>query len=506
MFNPIDYFLNRITMYRLVLYYLFALIGIAAGLSAFGVLSYNPLAVLGSAVYLVAICWITNKVFSYVFEAPANIESSLITALILALIITPLNSLHHAVFLTAAAGLAISSKYIIAINKKHIFNPAAVAVALTALGPRESASWWVGSTAMLPYVVIGGLLVVRKIRRGKMVASFFGGVIVSTVIVSLLSDGSLSGSLQRTVLHSSMFFLAFVMLTEPLTSPPTEKKQMSYGLLAGLLFPSQLHLASIYSTPERVLIISNLYSYFISPKIKLVTGLVRKVATGPDSADFIFELKKPFDFKPGQYMEWTLPHHGADLRGNRRYFTIASSPTENNLRIGVKFYPDGSSFKEAMLKMDASVPAVASQLSGDFVLPDNTSEKLVFIAGGIGITPYRSMVKYLLDTDERRDITLLYSESKPANFAYKDIFDEAERRIGTKLVYALTDPAFVPAGWRGKTGMVSADMIKSEVPDYMERTYYISGPHGMVKSMQHALHGLGVPRHRVKTDFFPGYA
>lgn len=506
MLKPIDYFLDRITMYRLVLYYLIALVTIAAGLSWFGTLQYNPLAILGSAAYLVVICWITNKIFSYVFEVPANVESFFITALILALIVTPLGSLHNIVFLTAVAGLAISSKFILAINKRHIFNPAAIAVVLTSFGPRQSASWWVGTTAMLPYVLIGGLLIIRKIRRGLMVASFFAAVIVSSVIVNISLHGDIMGSLQKTVLHSSLFFLAFVMLTEPLTSPHTRNRQMSYGALAGLLFPPQLHVAGIYSTPEIALSISNLYAYVISPKIKLVTRLVRKERTGPDSADFVFSLSKPFGFKPGQYMEWTLPHYNADSRGNRRYFTIASSPTENNLRLGVKFYRDGSSYKEAMLGMDQAKPVVASQLSGDFVLPDDPSSKLAFIAGGIGITPYRSMVKYLLDTDDKRNIVLLYSEKGPENFVYQDVFSEAEERLGMKPVYTITEPSQVPAGWKGRTGMVSAEMIRSEVPDFLERTFYLSGPHGMVRSMQAALHSIGVPRHHIRIDFFPGYA
>lgn len=507
MLRYIDYFLDRITMYRLVFYYLIVLVAIAAGLSAFGVLSYEPAAVIGSALYLTAVCWLTSKVFSYVFEVPANIESSYITALILSLIITPQNSMHNIVFLTAVAGLAISSKYILAIGGRHIFNPAAIAVMLTALGPRESASWWVGSTAMLPYVLIGGLLVVRKIRRGAMVSGFILAAMVSTALVNVVSShGDLAGSLQKTVLHSSLFFLAFIMLTEPLTTPPTRSRQISYGVLTGLLFPPQLHLAGFYSTPERALTIGNIYAYLISPKVKVVTRLARKIATGPDTGDFVFKLDKYFDYKPGQYMEWTLPHDGADSRGNRRYFTIASAPTENEIRLGVKFYKNGSSFKKALLKLDDTTPVVISQLSGDFTLPEDPGQKLVFIAGGIGITPYRSMVKYLLDTNESRNIVLLYSERKPDNFVYRDIFDEAEQRIGIKPVYTATETQSVPATWQGHLGMISADMIKNEVPDYIERTYYISGPHPMVSSMQTMLHGLGVPRHRVKTDFFPGYA
>ena len=117
--------------------------------------------------------------------------------------------------------------------------------------------------------------------------------------------------------------------------------------------------------------------------------LKEKVQLAPDIYDFIFVPTRKFAFAPGQYMEWTLGHDEPDSRGNRRYFTLASSPTENTLRLGVKFYQQSSSFKSALLAMDQQSEIVAAQVAGDFVLPDDPRQKCVFIAGGIGITPFR---------------------------------------------------------------------------------------------------------------------
>lgn len=506
MIKVIDNLLDRITMYRLMLYYLIALVSISVILSTVGVLHFNAVAIIASTVFLVVVCWLSSQLFAHVFEVATNIESSYITALILTLIITPLNTPHNALFLAAAGGLAIASKYILAIGGKHIFNPVAIAVVLTAFGARQSASWWVGTTAMLPYVVIGGLLIVRKLRHGKMVTSFFAATLLSTAVVSIGTHGSITTALSKTVLRSSLFFLAFVMLTEPLTSPTTERKQLVYGGLAGLLFPPQIHLAGFYSTPELALVISNLFAYTVSPKRKLTPQLIQKIATGPDTADLVFALNQPMAYKPGQYMEWTLGHDHADARGNRRFFTLASSPTENTLRLGIKFYESGSSFKQAMLAMDKTTRIAAAQLAGDFVLPDDTTQKLVFIAGGIGVTPYRSMVKYLLDSGEKRDAVLFYSENKPKDFIYTDVFDEARRSLGIKVVYTLTSKRAIPANWSGQTGTISKVMIIKEVPDYRERYFYISGPHSMVIAIQGILHSLGIPNNQIKTDFFPGYA
>jgi len=205
-------------------------------------------------------------------------------------------------------------------------------------------------------------------------------------------------------------------------------------------------------------------------------------------------------------MEWTLPHQNTDSRGNRRYFTLASSPTEKDLRIGVKFYDKGSSFKRAMINLDHAVPISAGHLGGDFVLPSDQSQKLAFIAGGIGVTPFRSMVKYLVDKDQRRDITLLYSEKNPRQFAYRSVFRQARHQLGIKTLYTLSEPSAVPGDWSGETGRISAALIKKTIPDYRERTFYVAGPQPMVKRVKRSLLTLGVPHRQIKTDFFPGYA
>lgn len=164
----IDDILNRITMYRLVLYVLVTLALVAAAFGTLGILPYNPLSLFFSIAVLVAVSWITNKVFAEAFETQTNIESTYITALILALIISPVapRDLMGISFLIWVAIWATASKYIFALNKKHLFNPAAFAVALTALTINQSATWWIGGNPpMMAFVVVGGLLIVRKIRR-----------------------------------------------------------------------------------------------------------------------------------------------------------------------------------------------------------------------------------------------------------------------------------------------------------------------------------------------------
>jgi ferredoxin-NADP reductase/Na+-transporting NADH:ubiquinone oxidoreductase subunit NqrB len=506
MFNFMDYFLDRITMYRLLLYYLIVLEVFAAVLSLLHIVSYSPLAIAVEAVGITVVCWITNKVFSWAFAAPTNVESVYITALILSLIITPSLSISSFIFYVWAGVLAMASKYILAVNKKHIFNPAAIAVVLTAYGINHSATWWVGNAWMMPLVVIGGLLLVRKIRRGDLVFSFFIVAVVTIFITTILRGGDVFTTFNQILLHSSLFFFAFVMLTEPLTTPPTRELQILYGGLVGFLFAPDINFLGVYSTPELALVVGNVFSYVVSPKQKLLLRLQEKIVVAPGMLDFLFLPSKPLTFKPGQYMEWTLQHPRTDSRGNRRYFTIASSPTEETLRLGVRINEKGSSFKQKLTNMFDKDIIVGGQLAGDFTLPKNPQQKCVFMAGGIGITPYRSMIKYLLDTKQARPIVMFYSNKTADEIMYRDVFDQAAQEIGIKTVYTLTDQNAVPSDWQGQVGRVTPEMIMQEVPDYKERIFYLSGPQAMVKGFDKTLRKMGVAGKQIKTDYFPGLA
>lgn len=499
----IDNFLDKITMYRLVLYYLLLLLFGAFVLSALGILHFNPFLLIFSALFLTAVCWVTNKIFSWTFKAPTNVESVYISALILALIVSPPQSLGDVMFLFWAGVLTIASKYILAISKKHIFNPVAVAVTITAFSLVGSASWWVGTLPMLPLELLG-LVIVRKIRRYDLIFYFFIAAFITMGVFTILQGGDILHTFQAAITASSIFFFSFVMLTEPLTTPPTKQLQSLYGALVGILFVPQFHIGSFYTTPEIALVIGNIFSYLVSPKTKIIATIMEKKQIGSDIVDFLFSPGKQLAFAPGQYMEWTLQHPKTDSRGNRRYFTIASSPTESSLLLGIRFYQNGSSFKKALLSMPANSKIVGAQISGDFTLPKDKNKKLVFIAGGIGVTPFRSMMKYLVDKNEQRNIVMFYANKRYDEIVYVDVFNQAQRQLGIKMVYTLTDQASIPQNWKGRVGRIDAVMIQQEVPDFKERTFYLSGPHVMVVAYEETLRAMGVPEKQIKKDFFPG--
>lgn len=501
MLKIVDDFLNGVTMYRLVLYYLAVLLVAALLFSFFGILPYDPTAMVFSTVLIIVLCAGVQWIFARVYRVAANIESTYITALILALIIPPVpaSNIQGVGFLVFASVWAIASKFMIAPGKKHVFNPAAFAVALSAVAINQPATWWVGGNIpLLPFALIGGLLIVRKIQRFDLVASFT--VLVLSMTAIAVPHENYAAQVFKMLAHSPFFFFAFVMLTEPLTTPPQRGMRLVYGAFVGLLFAPAFHVGDFYLTPELALLAGNIFSYAVSPKGRFMLALKEIQEAAHDTYDFLFIPDRKFSFQPGQYMEWTLGHRYPDNRGNRRYFTIASSPGENMIRLGVKFYPHSSTFKHALAQMEPGGQISVSHLAGGFVLPKDPKEKLVFIAGGIGVTPFRSMVQHLLDIRERRDIVVLYSNKTKKEVAYKDVFGRAASELGIQTLYAFTEEEVEGAG------PITPARILNAIPDYRGRTFYISGPRGMVEAFKKTLRELGVSPFKIKTDFFPGFA
>ena len=503
MIKTLDRLLDHLTMYRLVLYYLMALLGTAFVFSFLNLVPHDPAALAFTTALVVAACWITNRVFVRIFEVPANSESVYITAMILALILDPVAATDaKAIGAVAFASIwAISSKYILAVGRKHLFNPAALGVALAALLLDHPATWWVGGNVwLLPLVLVGGALVVRKLRRLDLVATFFG--VALTTILATTDPSQYGTALAETFGSSPLLFFAFVMLTEPLTAPTTRWPRIAFAGIVGFLYAPNIHIGSFYLTPELALLVGNLFAYAMGPKGRFVLTLERIEQTAVDSYDFIFKPQRKLAFQAGQYLEWTLGLDKSDSRGNRRYFTVASSPTEQSVRLGVKFYPQSSAFKRGLGTMKPGSTIHASQLAGDFTLPSDPKVKIAFLAGGIGITPFRSMLQFLIDRKEVRPIVVLYGTESQQDIAYRELLGCARRELGIKTFHAVAKGA-----GRGQyPGYIDARLVRITMPDYLERTFYISGPQAMVKALRQKLLAMGVRRSKIKVDYFPGFA
>ena len=154
--------------------------------------------------------------------------------------------------------------------------------------------------------------------------------------------------------------------------------------------------------------------------MKVSLTKLEKVAE--DIYTFWFTTPKKLNYTAGQFVELYLPHKNKDKRGDKRWFTLSSSPSEEMLAITTKFSKkDGSTFKEAMKKLKKNDKVNISFPMGDFVLPKSKSIPLLFIAGGIGSTPFRSIVKFVDDEGEKRNITMIYAANKKEEVAFLDV-------------------------------------------------------------------------------------
>ncbi len=500
----IDTFLNKFTTYRFTLYYLIAIYVFALIFCAFGILPFTIKDLLITSFIAIIVGYISNVVLATIIGVPRNVESVFITALILTLIIPAFQS--EFVFIFFASGLAMASKYLITIDRRHIFNPAAVSVAAIALlSPSHVATWWIGSVYMLPIVAIGGLLLIRKIGKEKMVYAFLETYLILTIIASIINKVPISTAVNLSILNSPVFFLAFVMLTEPITSPSREKMQYYYAIFAAIAFSTpELKIFNIGFTPELSLCGANLFAYIINPNYRIDFILEKKEQLSKDTIYFIFKTRNKIRYLAGQYMEWILPHKKTDDRGNRRYFSFASSPTENSVSILVRFPDNPSSYKKALMNLQRGDKITATELAGDFILPSSVSKNsLVFIAGGVGIAPFISMIKYIIDKRIKTNITLIYSNKSQGDILFKDILKKAEY-YGVKTIYTLTNPN-ENYGWYGEKGYIDQDLIKKHVPSYNSSMFYIAGAPIMVDNIHNNLIKMGVSPKQIKEDFFPGY-
>ena len=444
----------------------------------------------------------TNKLFSHLYRIPVNHESAVITSLIIFFLIIPSATLSGQWVIAAVACIAIASKFIIAWRKQHLFNPAAFgALALSAPNITEAA-WWIGTPWLFVPLLIAGYLVVAKIRKGALVLWCTGTAFTVYIFETWRLGSDVLSSIPTFFLSWPLLFLAFFMLTEPFTMPPTKRLQIYYGMIVGGLSSTAFLAPYILISPELALIIGNLLFYPFTLRRKLHLQLISMKDIAKNTKELIFSKPDGMRFRAGQYLEWMLPHNKPDNRGMRRYFTILSAPHEKVLRIAVRFTAKASSYKEALRQLKPNDTIIASQRGGDFILPEDPNTKLAFIAGGIGITPFISHFGHITHQGTKRDITLFYANPTSQDIAYHQTFNDLANQGHCTVVHILEKEK--KEGY--EHGFITEEIIKKHTPDYKQRRWYLSGPSGMVYAYTTLLKKMKVPPKNIIKDFFPGLA
>jgi ferredoxin-NADP reductase len=214
-------------------------------------------------------------------------------------------------------------------------------------------------------------------------------------------------------------------------------------------------------------------------------------------------LGEEVDFAPGQYFFVTLPDVGyQDDKGLRRHITVVTSPNEKGV-LGFATRMRDSAFKRSLGELPVGAEVDVESPKGNFVLPENTSRPLVFVAGGIGITVFRSMLRYIREERLPYRMTLVYSNRDRESTAFLDELRELEQELPhLRLVLTMTqDP-----GWEGETRKIDSQFFADYLgEDLNEYTFLVAGPPAMTGGMQEALASAGVREENVIAERYSGY-
>lgn len=228
----------------------------------------------------------------------------------------------------------------------------------------------------------------------------------------------------------------------------------------------------------------------------------REVAKGTLLVTFDL-LGEEVAFTPGQYFFVTLPDVGyQDDRGLRRHITVVTSPNERGV-LGFATRMRDSAFKRSLSELPVGTEVEVEPPKGSFALPEDTSRPLVFIAGGIGITVFRSMLHYVREERLPYRVALIFSSRDRESTAFLDELQELEKENrDLRLILTMTqDP-----GWEGETRKIDSQFIRDYLgEDLNENTFLVAGPPAMVKGVQDALAGAGVDEENVMAERYSGY-
>lgn len=498
--DQLDFWLSKVTMYRLVTLGLAVILGVSGVLALTGYFAFSIVSLLTSIAILVGATYVSGRLLGWLFGVRPHGESSVITGLILAcLFVPPELAIFELVKLGLIGIFASASKYLLTIRGRHIFNPAAAATVIAGIVGIGFAGWWVATPALLPVTFLVGFLILRKTRTA-LVSGLFVGVAASLVTFhAMLSGLELGQGMWLAFASWPILFLGAVMLSEPLTQPPRRWQQLLIAVVVAVLMTMPVRTPFIELTPALALIIGNFIAWWWGARRALQLTFVEKIQLTPSSYEFVFTGTVPFT--AGQYLEFTLPHKAADNRGSRRVFTIATNPTDKTVRFGIKFYPQPSTFKQTLKALQPGTVVAATRVAGDFTLPKDINKPLLFVAGGIGITPFVSLLKHLQATGEKRDITLMYAVAASDEIAYKHILEASGVSV---IVVVPGGKATVAKQWQViDAPFLSHELLQKSVPDIASRTVFISGAPLMVNAVARAAKELKV--RVIKTDHFTGY-
>ncbi len=236
-------------------------------------------------------------------------------------------------------------------------------------------------------------------------------------------------------------------------------------------------------------------------KVKLKSK--REVAS--NTMEFHFSKPEGFGFKAGQTADYTLiDPPETDEEGNARTFTLSCAPYEDDVMFTTRM--EDTAFKNSIKKMQPGTGVDFDAPHGSFTLHNNKEIPAVFLTGGIGVTPARSIILQAGHEMIPHQIFLFYSNKTPEHAAYLDEFKEAEaQNPNFRFIPSMTDLEDSSGEWEGETGFFTKEMLEKYIGDLSRPIYYVCGPGRMLSSIQKTLDEAGIDSDNVRTEEFPGY-
>jgi ferredoxin-NADP reductase len=220
---------------------------------------------------------------------------------------------------------------------------------------------------------------------------------------------------------------------------------------------------------------------------------------------FYFEKPDGFEFKAGQFANLTLLDTvGPNLEGSTHTLSLASAPNERDLMVAMRNRDTG--FKRAIHALPIGSAVLFQGPFGNFTLHRDAARPAVFLAGGIGITPFRSMVWQAATMRSPHQVFLFYANRRPEEAAFlEELRDLEQFSPRYKLIATITHPSEATPDWRGERGYFTEKMLKKWLPDLRVPVFYLAGPAGGVTSMRLTLNAAGVSDDDIRAEEFPGY-
>lgn len=237
---------------------------------------------------------------------------------------------------------------------------------------------------------------------------------------------------------------------------------------------------------------------------QLLVMLTDKKKLAPNIYSFFFNKPIDFNFIPGQYIRMILYHKNPDKEGSSRFFTIASNPLSENIMITTKFRD--SSFKKALLRLNRDEKIEIFGPIGQFFLDERSRKSVVFLSGGMGITPFHSMISYIHEMNLHINTTLIASFNSINDVIfYKELDNIGKNNKCIKVIYTITSGGKNNMQWEGERGRIDENLIKKYVLNYLESTFYVTGPNNMVDSISKLLKAMNVLDENIIMEKFTGY-